>query len=112
MRIDWGGVAERISALVTASGQENVAGSALRLGVTEPQLREAMSGRSRFGSLKVVTAVIREFGLDPSWLVTGEYDATTHRAALEGDRHEIDSLVKRLVRDAHRPADRRADRVI
>lgn len=44
-------------------------------------------------TVEVLTAVIREFGVDPTWLVTGAYDAGTHRAALEtGD-------VDRAVRD-------------
>jgi hypothetical protein len=108
--IDWPAVSARIRALIIASGQPELAGAAQRLGVSETQLREAVSGRSRFGSLKVLAAVVRVYGLDPSWLIIGEYDGTTHRASLEGDRAEIDLLLKRLVREASRPAERTISR--
>lgn len=36
-------------------------------------------------ALAVITAIVREYGVDPTWLVTGEYDAQTHRMALEAD---------------------------
>lgn len=111
MTIDWRAVSERIRSLVSASAGPDILGAAQRLGVSEAQLGEAVSGRSRFGSLKVLAAIVRVYGLDPTWLVTGEYDGTTHRASLEGDRGEIDLLLKRLVREASRPHERSAPRV-
>jgi len=30
--------------------------------------------------------VIREYGVDPTWLLTGVYDAGTHRTAMESAR--------------------------
>jgi hypothetical protein len=109
--IDWRAVSERIRSLIGASSEPDLPGAALRLGVTERQLREAVSGRSRFGSLKVLAAVVRVYGLDPSWLMTGEYDGTTHRASLEGDQAEIDLLLKRLVREVGRLHERIAPSV-
>ena len=32
--------------------------------------------------IDVVAALVREFGVDPEWLLTGEYDSSTHRHAL------------------------------
>ena len=32
--------------------------------------------------IDVVAALVREFGVDPKWLLTGEYDSSTHRHAL------------------------------
>jgi hypothetical protein len=38
----------------------------------------------------VLLAVIREYGVDPSWLVTGSYDSGGHRAVLEtSDEHRV-----------------------
>lgn len=33
--------------------------------------------------IDVVAAVVREFAVDPQWLLTGRYDPTQHRHALE-----------------------------
>jgi hypothetical protein len=33
----------------------------------------------------VLTAVVRVYGVDPSWLIHGEYSSATHYAALEDD---------------------------
>ena len=30
--------------------------------------------------------VIREYGVDPTWLLTGEYQSSSHRVAIEGDQ--------------------------
>jgi hypothetical protein len=106
--IDWRAVAERIRVLIDASSEPDLSTAAQQLGVSESQLREAVSGRSRFGSVRVLAAVVRVYGLDPSWLIRGEYDGATHRTALEGDRAEIDLLLKRLVREAGRPPEPRA----
>jgi hypothetical protein len=32
--------------------------------------------------LDVLTALVHEWGIDPKWLLTGEYDSTLHRQAL------------------------------
>lgn len=32
--------------------------------------------------IDVVTAFVNEFAVDPEWLLTGDYNATTHREAL------------------------------
>jgi hypothetical protein len=110
--IDWRAVSERIRSLVESSSEPDLPAAAQQLGVSESQLREAVSGRSRFGSLRVLAAVIRVYGVDPSWLMTGEYDGTTHRASLEGNRAEIDLLLKRLIRDGARPSHERREPIV
>lgn len=36
-------------------------------------------------TVEVLAAVIRVYGIDPSWLLTGQYDPSTHRSVMEGD---------------------------
>jgi hypothetical protein len=78
-----------------------------QLAVSDAQLRDAVTGRFRLGWLKVLSAVVREHGIDPSWMLTGRYDGTTHRASLEGDRIEIELLMKRLVAETVSAPERR-----
>lgn len=102
MAVDWRAVGDRIRGLVSASDQANLALAAQRLRVSESQLRDAVNDRWRVASMNVVVAVVIVYGLDPTWVLTGTYDSATHRTALEGDRAEIELLVKRLVTDGAR----------
>lgn len=106
MAIDWGAVSARINGLVSVGGEIDFPRVAQRIGVSEQQLRDAVNDRSRIASLYVLGAIVRTFGLDPSWALTGVYDSDTHRAALAGDRAEIDELLKRLVSEHGRQPSR------
>jgi hypothetical protein len=46
--------------------------------------------------LKVLAAVVRVYGLDPSWLLTGQYDRATHRIALQQDAAGIERVLNDL----------------
>jgi len=45
-------------------------------------------------TMDVLLAVIREYAVDPSWLLTGDYDSATHRRTMDSDRTEIIEVVK------------------
>ncbi|MDQ3949133.1 MAG: hypothetical protein M3282_02205, partial [Gemmatimonadota bacterium] len=54
----------------------------------------------------LLTAVVRHFGVDPAWLVTGRYDVWSHAVAeeLSADHGAIRGQVERLLAAA--PSDR------
>ena len=79
-------IAMRLRALVTGQFADNLGATARDLGVAEAALRSSIDERSPYPTLDVLDAVVRHYGLDPTWVLTGEYNAATHRAALEGDR--------------------------
>lgn len=56
---------------------------AARLGVDESALRDSMDERSPRPSVDVLTAAVRQLGVDPTWLLTGDYSRGTHVAALD-----------------------------
>jgi hypothetical protein len=62
---------------------------AWRLGVGEWTLRLSVDPDAPEPTVEVMLAVVRIYGVDPSWLLTGEYDPVTHRAAADGDQSEI-----------------------
>jgi hypothetical protein len=97
MRLDWAGVLDRIKGLVSMSDQAQQQVAATLLGIDERHLQAAVKHESRISTLKVVGAVVRVYGLDPTWILTGNYDAATHRIALQGDSAAIDELLSRLV---------------
>jgi hypothetical protein len=100
MALDWTAVSQRIKGLISMSDQAQLPEAAARLGVEERVLRDALKQQSRLSTLKVIGAVVRVYGLDPSWVLTGKYDPATHRVAIQNDSSAIDDLLKRLITDA------------
>ena len=77
------GVAKRLRELVGGPSSPFLAETAARLGLEELSLRMSIDEDSPHPTVEVLAAVIREFGVDPTWLLTGNYDAATHRSAME-----------------------------
>jgi len=82
---DRAGIAERVRALIGGQDDADLARTAERLRVEELSLRMSIDSLSPHPTMEVVMAVIREYGVDPTWLLTGEYQSSSHRAAMEGD---------------------------
>src|SRR6185437_3771471 len=55
---------------------------AARLRVSDDALRATLDARQGARILDVLTAIVREFGVDPHWLATDVSDGHTHRLAL------------------------------
>ena len=67
--------------------------AARRLAVGEIALRTALDEVAPVLTPEVVAAVVREYGVDPTWLLTGDYDSQTHRMALEADAtRDVDAI--------------------
>lgn len=93
---DNAALASRIRGLLT--GQGSVAELAARLRVDEVALRMSIDELSPYPTMTVIAAVIREYGVDPAWLLTGEYNAASHRAALEANTSELPFVVSDVIR--------------
>jgi hypothetical protein len=61
---------------------------ARELGVSEPALLMSIDEVAPQPSLEVIVAVVRRYGVDPTWLMTGEYNAARHRDAI-GDEEAV-----------------------
>lgn len=68
----------------------NVEKAARNLGVSEVALRMSVDELSPHPALEVIVAVVRWYGVDPTWIITGEYDVDTHRALLDGESESDD----------------------
>jgi hypothetical protein len=96
MAVEWSAISDRIKAFIGMSDQAQLSTAAAKLGVEERHLRDAIQHQSRFSTLKVISAMVRVFGLDPSWVLFGKYDPATHRVAMQGDSAAIDRLLGEL----------------
>ena len=83
---DRAGIAERIRGLVGGQDQGDVGATAERLRVEELSLRMSIDPLSPHPTMEVIMAIIREYGVDPAWLMTGQYQSSSHRAAIEGNQ--------------------------
>ena len=100
---DWKGIASRIHGLISMSDRGEISTAASRLGVSEQELRDTLKHGSSSSVLKVVRAVVRLYGLDPTWVLTGQYDPSTHRSALSRDETEIDRTLTLLTGEHELP---------
>src|SRR4029079_11062416 len=118
--IDRFAIAARLRVLLFARDPDASPGAlAESLGVRESMLRASIDEESPHPWFEVVLAVVRRFGVDPTWIMTGVYDQTTHRTVLE-DEEGAERLLSRttLARegkprsanyDVARPSDGQSD---
>lgn len=75
-------IAARLRGLIAGQEGGNLAAVADRLGVEEVSLRMSVDEASPYPTIDVIAAVVAYYGVDPTYLLTGQYDAGTHRQVL------------------------------
>jgi hypothetical protein len=95
----------RIRALLYAAiRRSGLRAVAADLDVTAESLQVSTDLQNPHPSVEVLLAVIRYHGVDPTWLLTGEYDLATHREALENPSSAASLLARTsLRRDRSQP---------
>ena len=76
------GIAARVRGLIGGQDSGDLAATAKRLGVTETALRRTVDPSMPTPALDVLAAIVNEYGVDPHWLLCGEYDVQIHRTAI------------------------------
>jgi hypothetical protein len=79
-------IAGRLRELVGGPNRKDLGDIAERLGLEELSLRMSIDEDSPHPTVEVLAAVIKQYGIDPTWLLTGVYDASTHRSSMEDDQ--------------------------
>ena len=89
-------IAERIRGLI--GGQDvSVSDAAQRLKVDELSMRISIDALAPYPTVDVIAAVVREYGVDPTWLLTGEYDAASHRNIADKHTGELPIAINNLI---------------
>lgn len=91
------GISARLRVLLAKSMEAGLPDVAKTLGVAEHSLRLSVDETSSYPSIDVLVAVTRRYGVDPSWLVTGDYDAATHLLATTAEEEGHPSAIHRLI---------------
>jgi hypothetical protein len=81
-QIDAPALAARVQGLIHGRFRGDIAAAAGELGVEEKELRDIVEHATDHPSLDALAAIIRRFGVDACWLLTGEYDWQSHRLQL------------------------------
>ena len=89
-------IAERVRELIAGQDGGDLSLTARRFGVEEVSLRMSIDEVSPFTTIDVLTAVVGLYGVDPTFLLTGHYDSTTHRRVLEGDAGAAADAIRQL----------------
>lgn len=96
-------IAARIRGLLSGQGKPNEI--AVRLHVDETALRMSVDDISPYPTMDVIVAVVQEYGVDPHWLMTGEYNPGFHQRAIEAPSQEVPVVVNDIIdRIAGQPA--------
>ena len=93
---DGGDVASRLCALVKGT-RLDMSALAERLGVDESELRRSIDANVTRPAFDVLIRAIRYFGVDPAWLLRGEYSAEIHMRCIAADENGRDEELRRLV---------------
>jgi hypothetical protein len=94
-------IAARIRNLLRGEGEYGAI--AARLGIHETALRMSVDELSPYPTMDVIAAVVRAYAVDPSWLLTGDYDSGSHRSAIQASTAELPAIVKNLVEQSGTP---------
>jgi len=87
-----------VRTLIDHQEGDDPAAVARRLRVDELELRMTIDTDSPRPTMDVLLAVIRDYAVDPTWLLTGDYDSATHRRTMDSDRTGIIEVVKDVAR--------------
>jgi hypothetical protein len=97
--IDAPALAARVQGLIHARFGGDVSAAARELGVAEKDVRDIVERATDHPSLDALAAIVRRFGIDACWLLTGEYDWASHRRQLtEEEEHDDDAPRKAILR--------------
>lgn len=91
-------IAMRLRALLGTDPDDNgLREVADRLGVSASDLRDTIDADEPVTLDRVLQHVVIWYGIDPCWLVTGSYDASTHRRAMAASDQALLALIRELL---------------
>lgn len=97
-RFNADALASRVAGLMQARFHGDLAAAARALEVPPDDLRKIVETESNQPSLDVLAAIVKHFGIDACWLLTGDYNWRAHMSALHDDESGTDATRGTLLR--------------
>jgi hypothetical protein len=89
-------IADRLRLLFAKDFGNDIRTIARALKLDEVELRMSLDDIAPYPTLNVLSVAVEYYGVDPTWLITGEYDQETHWQTLEGGRRMAEDVLSRL----------------
>lgn len=96
--MDRQGIAGRLRGLIGGQEQGDLGAVAARLGVDEVSLRMSIDSLAPYPTMDVLASFVVQYGVDPTWLLTGDYNSGSHRAASEVSPDRLKGAMEDLLR--------------
>lgn len=97
------GIAGRLRGLIGGQEQGDLGAVAAKLGVDEVSLRMSIDPLAPYPTLDVLSAIVLIYGVDPNWLLTGDYNSATHRSAADAEPDKMLGSMRDLLRAMQTP---------
>src|SRR5688500_15552866 len=95
---DARGLAARVAGLIHGQFGGDLHAAARALDVDPDEIYRIVEDHTAYPNIDLLARIVKRFGVDASWLITGEYDWRTHVAVLDDDApNEERQLLLRLV---------------
>ena len=91
------GIATRLRGLIAGQDEGDLHAIAQRLGVDELSLRLSVDDLSPYPTVDVLASVVLTYGVDPTWLLTGDYSSSSHRTAIEGGMALAEQSIRLMI---------------
>lgn len=99
--MDRNGIAGRLRGLIGGQERGDLGAVAAKLGVDEVSLRMSIDPLAPYPTLDVLSAIVLVYGVDPTWLITGNYNSATHRSAAETAPERMAEAMGEMMRALH-----------
>lgn len=101
--MDRSAIAARLRGLIGGQEGGELGAVAAKLGVDEVSLRMSIDALAPYPTLDVLSAVIVTYGVDPTWLITGDYNSGTHRSVADTDPARMPEAMREVLRAIDSP---------
>jgi hypothetical protein len=96
--LDRNGIAARLRGLIGGQEHGDLGAIAARLGVDEVSLRMSVDHLAPYPTLDVLAAIVVTYGVDPTWLLTGDYNPSTHRSVADASQERLLHSMREILR--------------
>ena len=90
-------LASRVAGLIQGQFKGDIVAASRDLDVDPQELRRILEDKTNRPDLDVLAKLVKRFGVDVCWLVTGEYDWRTHMRLLQDEDERDESRSRQLL---------------
>jgi transcriptional regulator with XRE-family HTH domain len=90
-------LASRVAGLIQGQFKGDIVAASRELDVDPQELRRILEDKTNRPDLDLLAKLVKRFGVDLCWLITGEYDWRTHMRLLEDEDEKDERRGRQLL---------------